>query len=54
MVYGEIFQNIEEVRAAARDFIVRDNAEWLIEKNGYLSPHPMRQKWNLDQMPMAA
>lgn len=54
VVYGQIFQNIEEVRTAVRDFIARYNAEWLIEKNGYLSPHAMRQKWNLDQMPMAA
>lgn len=54
VVYGRIFQNIEEVRTAVRDFIARYNAEWLIEKNGYLSPHAMRQKWNLDQTPMAA
>ncbi len=54
VVYGRIFQNIEEVRAAVRDFIARYNAEWLIEKTGYLSPRAMRQKWDLEQMSMAA
>ena len=54
VVYGRIFQNIEEVRTAVRDFIARYTAEWLIERNCYLSPHAMRQKWNLDQTPMAA
>ena len=54
VVHGRIFQNIEEVRTAVRDFIARYNAEWLIEKNGYLSPYAMRQNWNLDQMPIAA
>jgi putative transposase len=54
VVHGRIFQTIEEVRDAVRDFIARYNAQWLIEKNGHLSPNAMRQKWNLDHMPMAA
>lgn len=54
LVYGRMFQNIEEVRTAVRDFIARYSAEWLIEKNGYLSPRAMRQTWTLDQMQMAA
>lgn len=54
VVHGRIFQTIEEVRDAVRDFITRYNAEWLIEKNGHLSPNAMRKKWNLDHMPMAA
>jgi hypothetical protein len=29
---------IDELRDAIRDFAARCNAEWLIEKNGYLSP----------------
>jgi hypothetical protein len=29
---------IDEVREAVRDFAARDNAKWLIEKNGHLSP----------------
>ena len=37
-IHGRVFQTIDEVRHAIRDFAVRYNAEWLIEKNGYLSP----------------
>ncbi len=35
---GRVFQTIDEVRDAVRTFTARYNAEWLIEKNGYLSP----------------
>jgi putative transposase len=37
-IHGRIFQTIDEVRDAVRAFVARYNAEWLIEKNGYLSP----------------
>jgi len=37
-IQGRIFQTIDEVREAVRAFAARYNAEWLIEKNGYLSP----------------
>ncbi len=37
-MHGRVFQTIDDVRDAIRDFGARDNAEWLIEKNGYLSP----------------
>jgi len=37
-IHGRVFQTIDEVRDAVRDFAARYNAEWLIEKNGYLSP----------------
>jgi len=37
-IHGRIFQTIDDVRDAIRDFATRYNAEWLIEKNGYLSP----------------
>jgi len=36
------------------DFITYYNAEWLIEKNGNLSLHAIRQKWNPEHMRMAA
>ncbi len=49
-----ISQNLEEVCTAVCDFTARYNAKWLLEKNCYLSPHAMREKWNLDQMRMAA
>jgi hypothetical protein len=38
IIHGRVFQTIDEVREAVRDFAARYNAEWLIEKNGYLSP----------------
>lgn len=37
-IHGRVFQTIEEVRDAVRAFAAIYNAEWLIEKNGYLSP----------------
>jgi transposase InsO family protein len=37
-IHGRVFQTIDEVRDAVREFVARYNAEWLIEKNGYLSP----------------
>jgi transposase InsO family protein len=38
IIHGRVFQTIDEVRKAVREFVARYNAEWLIEKNGYLSP----------------
>jgi putative transposase len=38
IVHGRVFQTIDGVRDAVRAFVARYNAEWLIEKNGYLSP----------------
>jgi hypothetical protein len=37
-IHGRVFQAIDEVRHAIRDFAAVQNAAWLIEKNGYLSP----------------
>ena len=37
-IHGRVFQTIDEVRHAVRAFTARYNAEWLVEKNGYLSP----------------
>ena len=54
VVHGRIFQTLDEVRDAVRAFIARYNAQWLIEKNGYLSPHAMRRQRDLASMPMAA
>ncbi|MBM3533309.1 MAG: IS3 family transposase, partial [Alphaproteobacteria bacterium] len=42
------------VREAVRAFIARYNAEWLVEKNGYLSPAALRRQHQLAAMPMAA
>jgi putative transposase len=54
VVYGRVFQTLDEVRDAVRAFIARYNAEWLIEKNGHLSPQAMRRKHDLATIPMAA
>jgi hypothetical protein len=42
---GHVFRTIDEVRDAARTFAARYNAEWLIEKNGYLRPLDARAVW---------
>lgn len=54
VVHGRIFQTIDDFRDAVRDFVARYNAEWLIEKNGHLSPDAMREKWYRDTTPRAA
>ena len=54
IVHGRIFQTIDEVRDAVRGFAARYNAEWLIEKNGYLSPNAARAAWNQETFRRAA
>lgn len=56
VVFGRIYQDIEEVRAAVRDFIERYNQLWLLEKNGYRSPAQTRRDWNasMTSLPEAA
>ena len=54
VVHGRVFEALEDVRDAVRAFITRYNAEWLVEKNGYLSPHVLRRQHELAAMPMAA
>lgn len=45
IIHGRVFQTIDEVGAAVRDFVARYSAQWLAEKNGYLSPADARAKW---------
>ena len=45
VVHGRIYQTIDDVRAAVREFVDRYNAQWLIEKNGLRSPHQTRTAW---------
>ncbi len=35
-----------ELADAVRQFADRYNAQWLVEKNGFLSPHQAREQWN--------
>jgi len=44
-IHGRIFRNLEEVRAAVRDFVELYNDQWMIEKLGYLSPAQAREAY---------
>ena len=54
IVHGRIYQTIDEVRDAVRDFVARYNTEWLIEKNGLRSPSDTRAAWYQTVMRAAA
>ena len=45
IVFGRIYQDIEEVRAAVRAYVERYNQHWLLEKNSYRSPAETRRHW---------
>ena len=51
-IHGRVFRNVEEVRTAVGSFIARYNSEWRVEKNRFLSPLEIRQRW-LDQAALA-
>jgi len=53
-IHGRIFQTIDDVRGAVREFVARYNAEWLVEKNGYRSPAHMRTAWQEETFRRAA
>ena|GEM_PF-1244734 len=38
VIYGRVFQNLQEVREAVRHFVDTCNREWLVEKNGFKAP----------------
>ena len=46
-IYGRVFRNIDEVRSAVADFIVKYNQQWLIEKRGFRSPAQARSEYFL-------
>jgi transposase InsO family protein len=43
VIYGTPFRNIQELREAVKTFIHQYNTQWLIEKNGFLSPRQARE-----------
>ena len=45
VIYGRVFKNLEEVRQAVSEFVELYNHQWLIEKNGYLSPQDARRAY---------
>ena len=44
-IYGRVFRNIEDVRRAVGKFVEEYNAQWRVEKNGFVSPRQARQAW---------
>jgi transposase InsO family protein len=46
-IYGRIFKNVDEVRAAIRSFVATYNAAWLVEKLGFVSPAQARAQRGL-------
>ena len=44
-IHGRIFQNLEAVRAAVADFVVRYNQTWRLEKLGYHTPIEAREEY---------
>ena len=46
IIHGRIYRNIAELRDAVRDVVELYNAQWIVEKNGYLSPAQARQAWH--------
>jgi transposase InsO family protein len=48
-IYGHIFRNTEQVRAAVAAFVKRYNSQWMIEKLKFRSPAQARHEHALDQ-----
>ncbi len=46
-IHGRIFRNTEDVREAVRAFVDLYNAEWMVEKMGFLSPSQAREQHGL-------
>ncbi len=46
-VNGRVFKNLDEVRRAVAAFVERYNAEWLVEKLGFVSPSRAREHFTL-------
>jgi putative transposase len=45
IIYGRVFQNLEEVRTAVRRFVDTYNLEWRVGKIGFKSPWQARAQW---------
>ena len=42
VVHGRVFVNVEELRKAVAAFVATYNSNWILEKNGYVSPLELR------------
>ena len=45
VIYGGVFQNIQDVRLAVAAFIANSNQQWLVGKLGYRSPAQARREY---------
>jgi transposase InsO family protein len=50
VVHGRVFQDVEDLREAVAAFVERYNAEWLVEKVGFVSPRRARELHGLRQV----
>ena len=46
VIHGRIYRNLDELRDAVHLFVGRYNDQWLVEKNGFLSPNQARKQRN--------
>lgn len=53
-IYGAVFHTIEDVRRAVGKFVEDYNAQWRVEKNGFVSPREARNAWFAAQAKEAA
>ena len=44
VVFGRVFRNLAELRAAVGEFVSRYNEHWLVEKLGFLAPAEARRR----------
>jgi len=45
IVYGRIYRTVAELREAVETFVDLYNEQWLLEKNGFMSPSATRAAW---------
>lgn len=48
-IYGRVFYGVEDLRAAVGAFVELYNREWLVEKNGFLSPVEARARYRAER-----
>lgn len=46
-IYGRVFKNVEEVRAAVAAFVETYNNEWRLEKLGFMTPREARETFEM-------
>ena len=46
-VYGRVFRNLADVRAAVAEFVERYNQCWRLEKLAYRTPNEAREEYEL-------